>query len=109
MSGSDDFTFTLFDTNSGGSPVAGPITNTAVAVNGNGLFTTTMDFGSSLYLLNRRESDIGWRLPWHQWRRQIHHAVAAPANNVSSAIHLFNYRRHGQRGFGLRRHPRSKS
>src|ERR1019366_734870 len=43
----DDFAFTLFSTNSGGSPVAGPITNTAVAVNSNGLFTTTMDFGAN--------------------------------------------------------------
>src|ERR1035438_8698113 len=43
-----DMTFTLFTTNSGGSPVGGPITNAAIAVSSNGLFTTTMDFGSSL-------------------------------------------------------------
>src|ERR1039457_5062216 len=42
-SNTDDFVFTLFDTNSGGSRIAGPITNTAVAVNSNGLFTTTMN------------------------------------------------------------------
>src|ERR1017187_3322908 len=49
-SNTDDFVFTLFDTNSGGSRIAGPITNTAVAVNSNGLFTTMMDFGSSAFL-----------------------------------------------------------
>src|ERR1017187_1716513 len=46
-SNTDDFVFTLFDTNSGGSRIAGPITNTAVAVNSNGLFTTTMNFGTN--------------------------------------------------------------
>src|ERR1039457_5869508 len=44
-----DITFTLFNTNSGGSAVAGPITNTAVAVSNNGQFTTTMDFGSDVF------------------------------------------------------------
>ena len=45
-SGSYDVTFTLFATNSGGVAVAGPITNSAIAVN-NGLFTTTLDFGAN--------------------------------------------------------------
>src|ERR1039458_5294857 len=44
--GSYDLTFTLFATNSGGVAVAGPITNSATAV-GNGLFTTTIDFGAN--------------------------------------------------------------
>ncbi|PWU19962.1 MAG: hypothetical protein C5B50_05115 [Verrucomicrobia bacterium] len=41
-----DFTFTLFGTNSGGSAIAGPVTNSAVGVT-NGLFTTTIDFGAA--------------------------------------------------------------
>jgi len=41
-----DLVFRLFNASSGGSPVAGPITNTAIAVNTNGLFSTTMNFGS---------------------------------------------------------------
>jgi hypothetical protein len=45
--GSYDITFTLFNTVSNGSPVAGPFTNTAVSVSSNGLFTTLMDFGPS--------------------------------------------------------------
>ena len=44
-----DIVFTLFSTNSGGGPVGGPITNTAIAVNSNGLFMTTMDFGSNVF------------------------------------------------------------
>jgi hypothetical protein len=39
-----DLAFSTFNTNSSGTPNAGPITNTAVAVS-NGLFTTTLDFG----------------------------------------------------------------
>src|ERR1700733_596118 len=39
-----DMTFTLFAGSSGGGPIAGPVTNVAVAVS-NGLFTTLIDFG----------------------------------------------------------------
>lgn len=45
-SGSYDMTFTLFDTNSGGNVIAGPVTNSPVAVTNEGLFTTTVDFGN---------------------------------------------------------------
>jgi hypothetical protein len=45
-SGSYDVAFTLFATNTGGSAVAGPVTNAAVAVS-NGLFTTTVDLGNA--------------------------------------------------------------
>jgi hypothetical protein len=41
-----DFTFTLFGVSSGGSTIAGPVTNAAVAVT-NGLFTTTLDLGAN--------------------------------------------------------------
>ena len=47
-SGSYDLTFTLFNTNNGGTVVAGPITNSAMAVT-NGLFMTTLDFGSGVF------------------------------------------------------------
>ncbi|HEX4121123.1 MAG TPA: tail fiber domain-containing protein [Verrucomicrobiae bacterium] len=40
-----DMTFTLYATNAGGSPVAGPVTNSAVGVT-NGLFTTSVNFGN---------------------------------------------------------------
>lgn len=43
-----DFIFAIYDAASGGSPLAGPITNSVVGVT-NGLFTTTLDFGSSLF------------------------------------------------------------
>lgn len=43
--GSYDMAFTLYATNVTGTPIAGPVTNTAVAVS-NGLFTTTVDFGN---------------------------------------------------------------
>jgi len=42
--GSYDLAFTLFTTNVTGSPLAGPVTNTAVTAT-NGLFTTLVDFG----------------------------------------------------------------
>ena len=41
--GSYDMTFTLFSASTGGSPVAGPITNTALAVNSNGLFAASLN------------------------------------------------------------------
>lgn len=46
--GSFNFTFTLYATNSSGVPVAGPITNLVTTV-ANGLFTTTVDFGTGIF------------------------------------------------------------
>ncbi|MGD1089017.1 MAG: hypothetical protein ABR955_09890 [Verrucomicrobiota bacterium] len=46
--GSYDLIFTLFNTNTGGSVLEGPITNSAVTVS-NGLFTTTLNFGGSVF------------------------------------------------------------
>ncbi|MGA2247748.1 MAG: hypothetical protein ABSH48_22410, partial [Verrucomicrobiota bacterium] len=44
-----DMTFTLFNTNNGGTAIAGPVTNPAVAINTNsGLFTAFPDFGSKV-------------------------------------------------------------
>jgi hypothetical protein len=48
VNGNFDLTFALFDTNSGGGAVAGPVTNLATLVS-NGLFTTTIDFGPSVF------------------------------------------------------------
>jgi hypothetical protein len=47
-SGSYDFQFILFNVSQFGFPAAPILTNTAVAVN-NGLFTTTLDFGSGIF------------------------------------------------------------
>ena len=43
-----DLTFTLYTTNVTGTPVAGPVTNSATAVT-NGLFTTLVDFGPGAF------------------------------------------------------------
>lgn len=47
-SGLFDITFTLYDTNSGGNAVAGPVTNSATAVS-NGMFSVTLDFGPGVF------------------------------------------------------------
>jgi hypothetical protein len=44
--GNYDFAFSLFNTQNGGSPNAGPMTNASVAVS-NGLFIATLDFGNA--------------------------------------------------------------
>jgi hypothetical protein len=46
--GSYDLRYSLFATNVGGSPLAGPLTNTGVLVS-NGLFTTYVDFGPGVF------------------------------------------------------------
>ena len=43
-----DLSFAVYDANVEGNLIAGPITNTAVAVS-NGLFTVTLDFGSGVF------------------------------------------------------------
>ena len=48
-SGSYDLKFSLFATNTTGTAIAGPVTNTAMAVS-NGLFTTTINFGAGVFL-----------------------------------------------------------
>ena len=47
--GNYDLTFALYDTNSGGGIIAGPVTNSAIAVS-NGLFTTMVDFGPGVFI-----------------------------------------------------------
>lgn len=46
--GSYDMTFAVYDANVAGNQIAGPITNSAVAVT-NGLFTVTLDFGAGVF------------------------------------------------------------
>jgi hypothetical protein len=47
-SGTYNLTFSLFNTNTTGVSIAGPVTNNAVSVT-NGLFTVTMDFGDGVW------------------------------------------------------------
>ncbi len=55
-----DFRFSIFDSASGGAAVAGPITNSAVAVS-NGLFTTTLNFGGGVFTGPARWLEIAAR------------------------------------------------
>ena len=47
-SGTYNLTFSLFNTNTSGVPIAGPVTNNAVGVT-NGLFTVLIDFGPGVF------------------------------------------------------------
>jgi hypothetical protein len=55
-----DFLFTLFDSLAGGTQIAGPVTNLNVPVT-NGLFTTSLDFGTNAYTGGGRWLDISVR------------------------------------------------
>ena len=57
-SGLYDFTFTLYGSSGGMDAVAVPVTNSTVAVS-NGLFTTTLDFGSGVFDGSNRWLEIG--------------------------------------------------
>jgi hypothetical protein len=52
--------FTIYDLDSGGSLVAGPLTNSPVSVS-NGLFTATLDFGVGVFTGEARWLEIGVR------------------------------------------------
>ncbi|MBK9138954.1 MAG: tail fiber domain-containing protein [Verrucomicrobia bacterium] len=58
--GAYDFRFAIYDAASGGGLVAGPLTNSPVAVS-NGLFTVTLDFGSGVFTGDARWLEIGVR------------------------------------------------
>jgi hypothetical protein len=58
--GTFDLTFTLYDASSGGSSIAGPVTNSAVVVS-NGLFTTSVDFGGGVFTSASKWLGIGVR------------------------------------------------
>jgi photosystem II stability/assembly factor-like uncharacterized protein len=55
-----DLRFAVYGSVSGGSPLAGPLTNNAVGVT-NGLFTVALDFGSAVFDGSPRWLDIGVR------------------------------------------------
>jgi hypothetical protein len=59
-SGTFDFEFTLYATNTSGSIVAGPVTNLSTAVN-NGLFLATVNFGSDVFTGSNYWLDIAVR------------------------------------------------
>ncbi|MCX6902141.1 MAG: tail fiber domain-containing protein [Verrucomicrobia bacterium] len=58
--GNYDLRFILYDAATDGHSVAGPVTNSPVAVN-NGLFTTSLDFGAGLFTGEARWLEIGVR------------------------------------------------
>jgi|ERR1035437_4738393 hypothetical protein len=58
--GNYDLTFSLFNTNSSGSSIAGPITNSATAVS-NGLFSATLNYGSGVFNNTNYWLEIGVR------------------------------------------------
>ena len=58
--GSYDLTFALYATSSGGSAVAGPLTNSATGVT-TGLFTVSLDFGGGVFTGSARWLEIGVR------------------------------------------------
>ena len=55
-----DLRFTIYDAGSGGSVVAGPVTNSTTGVT-NGLFNTTLDFGAGVFNSNARWLEISVR------------------------------------------------
>ena len=71
-SGTYNLTFSLFNVNTGGTAVAGPVTTNGVIVT-NGLFTVMIDFGPACGTAR----PTGWRLAWRptgpavspRWRR----------------------------------------
>jgi microcystin-dependent protein len=58
--GSYDLQFVLYNTNTSGSVIAGPITNLAVAIS-NGLFTAALDFGPGVFTGTNYWVEIGVR------------------------------------------------
>ena len=55
-----DLQFTVYDLDTGGGIVAGPVTNSPVAVS-NGLFTVTLDFGAGIFVGPARWLELGVR------------------------------------------------
>ncbi len=87
-----DLRLAIYDAASGGSPLAGPITNAAVAVS-NGLFTTTMDFGDGVFTGDARWLEIAVRtnaggafapLAPRQQLAPVPHAIYAPSAGVAT-------------------------
>jgi trimeric autotransporter adhesin len=60
VNGSYDLRFAVFSTGAGGSALAGPLTNSAIAVS-NGLFSIVLDFGPGIFTGADRWLEIGAR------------------------------------------------
>ena len=83
-SGTYNLTFSLFDTNTSGVAIAGPVTNNAVIVT-NGLFTVLIDFGPGVFTgADQLAGD--WR--GDQRRQSLHHVGAAPAIDADAVCNL---------------------
>jgi hypothetical protein len=74
--GPHDFRFTLFAASSGGNAIAGPLTNSAVAVS-KGLFTVLLDFGADGFT----EQTAGWTSPCARPAADVHCAQSAPTHH----------------------------
>ena len=88
--GQFDFRFTLHNDLSAGIQVAGPLTNSAMGVT-NGLFTTTLDFGSSVFDGNLRWLEIGVRTNGNATNE---FATLAPRQQITAtpyAVRAANY------------------
>jgi hypothetical protein len=96
VNGIYDLRFMIYNVATNGVPVAGPLTNSAVAVS-NGLFTTTVDFGPGIFTGSNYWLGIGVRtngggsdfdtLAPRQAIMPVPYAICAnTASNVSGAI-----------------------
>jgi hypothetical protein len=80
--GTYNLSFSLFNTNATGMPVAGPVTNNGVIIS-NGLFTVLIDFGPGAFTGTSNWLEIGvesngvssfgkalrnYRRPWRNWQ-----------------------------------------
>jgi photosystem II stability/assembly factor-like uncharacterized protein len=89
--GTYDFFFTLYSTNLTGVPIAGPVTNTAIAVS-NGLFSTSIDFGNTYsgesnwleIAVSTNQANVFAILPPRQQLFPVPYAITAA--NLSGAV-----------------------
>ena len=88
--GQFDFRFTLHDALTLGTQVAGPLTNSATGVT-NGLFTTTLDFGSSVFDGNLRWLEIGVRTNGNATNEFSTLAPRQPITATPYAVRAANY------------------
>jgi trimeric autotransporter adhesin len=91
--GSYDFTFSLYDTNQpGGNLIAGPVTNSAIAIS-NGLFTTTIEFGPGVFTggsnwlaIAVRTNAVGSFTMLSSWQQVTPAPYAITAANLASVV-----------------------
>ncbi len=88
--GQFDFRFTLHNDLLAGIQVGGPLTNSATGVT-NGLFTTTLDFGSSVFDGNLRWLEISVRTNGNATNEFIALAPRQPITATPYAVRAANY------------------